>query len=188
MIVNVLETISSGVARTWCSTFAVDLDFEVGLLHGVNVVLSIARSVALVNDGCDQATTYCDVILGRLSFSFWILFFRNVFSITMMLLLVRPETISNISWLVPKRLDYFLSKSKKINCLNIFELSHQNSHLTCRFSLDESPRRVDLVGPGEKNASFVLDSNLIWTSGKVEFGKYETTKSFFLQENIIFNA
>ncbi len=70
MIVNVLETISSGVARTWCSTFAVDLDFEVGLLHGVNVVLSIARSVALVNDGCDQATTYCDVILGRLSFSF----------------------------------------------------------------------------------------------------------------------
>ena len=68
MIVNVLETISFGVAWTRCSTFAVDLDLKVRLLHGVDVVLAIARRVALVNNGCNQATAYCDVIVGRFSF------------------------------------------------------------------------------------------------------------------------
>jgi hypothetical protein len=70
MIVNVLETISSGVAWTWGSTFSIDLDLYVRLLHGIDVFLTITRGIALINNSGDESTAYRDVIIGCLSFGF----------------------------------------------------------------------------------------------------------------------
>ena len=52
MIVDVPQAVCLRMARTRCSTFAINLNVQVGLPHLLDVRLAVARSFALVENRC----------------------------------------------------------------------------------------------------------------------------------------